>query len=84
MLLQDTGQTRIYIDPATGAVQTLDLNGRRTRWWESAMHNIDLPGLRSRPLWDIVVLLLLAGVTAVCGTGTWLAWRVIKGRPFPQ
>jgi uncharacterized iron-regulated membrane protein len=80
LVLDDAGQTRIYIDPATGAVQTLDLNGRRTRWWESAMHNVDLPGLRSRPLWDIVVILLLSGVTAVCGTGTWLAWRVVKGR----
>jgi uncharacterized iron-regulated membrane protein len=83
LMLDDVGKTRIYIDPATGVVQTLDLNGRRTRWWESAMHNLDLPGLRARPWWDVIVLLLLAGVTAVCATGTWLAWRVVRGRPFP-
>jgi hypothetical protein len=78
--LDDAGESRIYIDPATGAVQTLDLNSRRTRWWESALHNMDLPGLRARPWWDFIVLLLLAGVTVVCATGTWLSWRVIRGR----
>jgi uncharacterized iron-regulated membrane protein len=83
LVLDDSGHTRIYIDPATGTIQTLDLNARRTRWWESAMHNLDLPGLRIRPLWDLVALLLLAGVTAVCATGTWLAWRVCASA-FPR
>jgi uncharacterized iron-regulated membrane protein len=77
LVLDDAGHTRIYIDPATGSLQAMDLNARRTRWWESALHNVDLPGLRARPLWDFLVLLLLTGVTAVCGTGTWLAWRVV-------
>ncbi|MEO8307798.1 MAG: PepSY domain-containing protein [Pseudomonadota bacterium] len=78
LILDDVGHTRIYVDPATGTVQTLDLNSRRTRWWESALHNMDLPGLRTRPVWDFIVLLLLARVTAVCATGTWLAWRVLR------
>jgi uncharacterized iron-regulated membrane protein len=77
LVLDDPAHTRIYIDPATGSVQAMDLNARRTRWWESALHNVDLPGLRARPLWDFIVLLLLAGVTILCGTGTWLAWRVV-------
>ncbi len=80
LVLNDAGHTHIYVDPATGAVRTLDLNARRTRWWESALHNLDLPGLRVRPLWDLVVLLLLAGVTAGSATGTWLAWRVLTRR----
>jgi hypothetical protein len=83
LVLGDDGHTHIYIDPVTGDVQTLDLNARRTRWWESALHNLDLPGLRTRPLWDLVALLLLAGVTAVCATGTWLAWRVLRKPAFP-
>jgi uncharacterized iron-regulated membrane protein len=78
--LDDAGKTRVYIDPATGAVETMDLNARRTRWWESALHNLDLPGLRTRPWWDVIVLLQLAGVTVVCATGTWLSWRVVRGR----
>jgi hypothetical protein len=78
LLLDDATHTRMYIDPATGTVQALDLNARRTRWWESALHNVDLPGLRARPIWDFIVLMLLAGVTVVCATGTWLAWRVVR------
>jgi uncharacterized iron-regulated membrane protein len=78
LLLDDVTRTRIYVDPATGTVKTLDLNARRTRWWESALHDMDLPGLRTRPVWDFIVLLLLAGVTALCATGTWLAWRVVR------
>jgi hypothetical protein len=35
--------------------------------------------LRVRPVWDLVVLLLLAGVTGVCVTGAWLGiQRIVR------
>jgi hypothetical protein len=40
------------------------------------LHRLDLsPVLRGRPLWDLLVLTLLTGVSAVCLTGAWLAYR---------
>jgi hypothetical protein len=72
--LGDAGRTALYIDPATGDVLRLvDDVSRQSRWLETGLHSFDLPGLRWRPVWDIAVMLLLAGVTAVCATGTWLA-----------
>jgi hypothetical protein len=41
------------------------------------MHQLDLPFLRTRPVWDIVVLLLLAAVTISCATGAWLSFTRI-------
>lgn len=31
-----------------------------------------------RPIWDIVLLPLLAGVTAVCVSGTWMALKRLR------
>jgi hypothetical protein len=75
-ILSDPEATRLYIDPDSGAlVQTIDSNGRAYRWLESGLHSLDFPVLRTRPLWDIVVLPLLMAVTLVCGTGTWMGIR---------
>jgi hypothetical protein len=72
-VLADAGQTHLYISPTTGELRTVDRDGRRGRWLERGLHGIDFPGLHGRPLWDALVLLLLAGTTAVCITGTWMA-----------
>jgi hypothetical protein len=70
--LADADATRIYIDPHTGEVlKMVDATAMRYRWLESALHDFDF--LKARPAWDIIVLLLLAAVTAACGTGTWLS-----------
>jgi len=72
-ILADGEATRLYIDPASGALlRAVDSNGRRYRWLMKGLHSLDLPGLRTRPLWDLVVLPLLAMVTLVCATGTWM------------
>jgi len=72
-VLADDQRTRLYIDPDTGAlVRAFDSNGRRFRWLMHGLHSLDLPGIRARPLWDLVVLPLLAMVTLVCATGTWM------------
>jgi hypothetical protein len=82
-VLANAAQTHLYISPITGSVRTVDRNGRRVRWLERGLHGIDFPGLHGRPLWDALVLLLLAGVTAVCITGTWMAFQRI-GRDLRQ
>jgi uncharacterized iron-regulated membrane protein len=77
-VLNDAQQTRLYVDPATGQVRVIDRPARQTRWLESALHRLDFDGLRQRPLWDIVTLLLLAGVTALCITGFWMAIQRVR------
>ncbi|WCM27976.1 PepSY domain-containing protein [Sphingomonas sp. QA11] len=75
-ILSDAEATRLYIDPDSGKlIRAFDRNGRRFRWLQDGLHSLDFPILRSRPLWDVVVLLLLAAVTLVCGTGTWMGVR---------
>ncbi|MEY2854561.1 MAG: hypothetical protein RL030_1693 [Pseudomonadota bacterium] len=77
-ILGDAGSTRLYVDPSTGSLSVVDVQVRRSRWLISAMHSLDLRGLRSRPLWDIAVLLLLAGVAALAITGSWMALQRIR------
>ncbi len=74
VVLQDPQQTRIYLNAATGEVgRVVDDAARQSRWLRNGMHSLDfIPG---RPLWDVITLLLLAGVTAVCATGAWMSFR---------
>jgi hypothetical protein len=83
-ILDDAGRTRLYIDPATGSLRVVDTQVRRSRWLVSALHSLDLRGLRSRPLWDIATLLLLAGVTALAITGSWMALQRIRADLAPR
>jgi hypothetical protein len=72
-ILSDDESTRLYIDPQTGRLlRAFDSNGRIYRWAMHGLHSLDLPVLRSRPIWDLVVVPLLAAVTIVCATGTWM------------
>lgn len=74
-VLGDAESTRLYIDPASGRlVRAFDGNGRSFRWLQDGLHSLDFPILRKRPIRDLVVIPLLAMVTLVCGTGTWMAW----------
>lgn len=68
--------TRLYIDAQFGAlVRAVDGTGRAERWLWNAPHSFDLPGLRERPWRDLALLPLLAAVTMVCATGTWMGAR---------
>ena len=61
----DSANTWFHIDPVTGQVLgILDDTGRLDRWTNSGVHDIDLAFLHKyRPLWDIVVwMLMLAGL----------------------
>jgi PepSY-associated TM region len=76
IVLADSARHALYFDAETGVLQAqVDANARAQRWVEG-LHRVDLmPVLRRRPLWDFLVLTLLAGVSAVCVTGAWLAYR---------
>lgn len=77
-VLKDGEQTRLYIDAASGQLlRAFDRNGRSYRWLQDGLHSLDFPVLRKRPWWDLVVLPLLAAVTLVCATGTWMAWNKV-------
>ena len=77
VLLDDSESTRLYINPDTGVVRSVDNTRRLSRWLRTGLHDFDFALIRMRPLWDIVVMFLLAGVTFVCATGTWMALRRI-------
>ncbi len=72
----DAANTRLYLDPRTGELVNFVNDGNRSfRWWHLALHRLDVPGLRERPLWDLVTLPLLAGVALVCLLGVWMGAR---------
>jgi hypothetical protein len=76
-VLRNRDRTRLYIDPTTGTVlRQVDSDDRIRRWWVQGPHQIDFAlGLRRRPFWDVIVLLLVAGVATI---GALSAWRGLK------
>ncbi|MBU2098058.1 MAG: PepSY domain-containing protein [Gammaproteobacteria bacterium] len=78
VVMDDAEQTRLYINTNTGAVRSVGSTERWSRWIRTGLHDLDFPVLRLRPIWDVVVILLLIGVTAVCVTGTWMSFRRIR------
>jgi hypothetical protein len=77
-VLADPQATRLYISPTTGELRIIDSDARKVRWLERGLHGLDFSGLRRRPLWDIVTLLLLAGVTVITVSGAWLAIQRVR------
>jgi hypothetical protein len=76
--LDDRARTTLYLDPVSGRiVRAVDDVQRLSRWTRVALHDWDFPGLRQRPIWDLVVALLLIGVTLTCALGGWLGIRRI-------
>jgi uncharacterized iron-regulated membrane protein len=78
ILLDDQEQTRLYLEPTTGALRVFDSDARWSRWIRRGLHGFDFAGIRARPIWDVLVILMLVGVTAVCVTGTWLAFKRVR------
>ena len=76
--LNDPEATKAYFDFNTGELRRLaDGTSQRYRWFEAGLHSLDFAFMRSRPVWDIVVLLLLAAVTVACATGAWMSFTRI-------
>lgn len=82
LVLNDDQGTRYYLDGVSGAViAKLDASAKAYRWLHQGLHRFDFsPAMRSRPIWDIVVLFLMAGVTPGTITGTYLGLRRILGK----
>src|SRR5262245_41178402 len=75
--LNDDENTRYYIDPQTARIVGAYSSSRWvSRWLYHGLHSLNFPWLyRYRPLWDIVVISLLAGGTGLCVTSLILAGR---------
>jgi hypothetical protein len=77
--MNDAGSTRYYVDPKTAeVVGVYNARGWVERWLYHGLHSLDFPWLyKHRPLWDVVVITLLLGGTAICVTSLVLAWQVL-------
>lgn len=86
IIVTDSESARYYLDPVSGALlERVGPKDREYRWLHDALHRLDFAAtLRARPIWDIVLLLLLCGVTTVCATGTYLGIRRLSRRPAPR
>jgi hypothetical protein len=78
--LSDGERTRYYFDPRTGALMgRIDSARRGYRWLFDGLHHLDFfAWMRWRPLWDVIVLLLLFGGIGVTSTGCYLAISRIR------
>jgi hypothetical protein len=60
----DAAQTWLYFTPSPGQIYKAERQDRANRWGYYGLHGLDFAFLfRYRPLWDIVVVVLLVGVT---------------------
>lgn len=68
---------RYYLHPQTGALlKKVDGNARWYRWLFNGLHSLDFfATLRSRPVWDLVMLLALSGVTLLCVSGVYIGYK---------
>jgi uncharacterized iron-regulated membrane protein len=93
--LDDRAATQVYLDPVDGRLLLrTDRSRRQYRWLFSALHHWDIPGLYSRPIWDIWMLVWLAfglvlGVSSVVlGVKrlkiTFLRWDRAKANKTPK
>ena len=82
VIVDDTERTRYYVDATSGQlVSKVNSSLRWYRWLHLGLHRLDFTAaMRSRPVWDILMLLLMAGVTAVCITGTYMGIRYLVRR----
>ena len=76
----DPTRSIVYIDTNTGEiVMHLDRPERAYRWAFNLLHSWDWnPLVTTRPLWDIIMLTLMAGGLVICVSGTILGWRKKK------
>ena len=69
----DMDETRFYLDPVSAQPRFIaDAGARGFRWWHLMLHRLDFVG---SPVREIMVVLLMLGVTAVCGLGAWIGIR---------
>jgi hypothetical protein len=84
--VNDNENSTYYVDPKTAQiVQSYNSHSRWNRWLYHGLHSLDFPLLyKHRPLWDIVVLLLMLGGTSISVTALILACGVLRRKLTPQ
>lgn len=77
--LGDAERSTLYLDTVTGTpTGFVTADTRLWRWLRDGMHSLDFPTLiERRPLWDLLVLPLMAGGLLSAATGGWLLVRRI-------
>lgn len=78
--LNDPDRSLYYVDLKTARiVQSYGNMSRWNRWLYHGLHSFDLPWLyRNRPAWDIAVLALMLGGTALSVTSLVIGWRRLR------
>ncbi|SEB86510.1 Peptidase propeptide and YPEB domain-containing protein [Tenacibaculum sp. MAR_2009_124] len=73
-------ETSYYIDlETTKIIYKCSTKNRIQRWIYHGLHSLDFPFLAwNRPLWDILLIVLLIGGTVVCFTGTVMGVKFLK------
>jgi len=75
----DVNQTWLYFTPSLAQMVKFDKRDRENRWLYYGLHAMDWPGLfERRPLWDIVMIALLAGLAAISITTLLPAYRRLR------
>lgn len=76
----DPGQTWYYADLSNGTVVLKNnRSGRISRWLYHGLHSLDFFSFQHhRPVWDVLIILLLAGGTAVSITGLVIGVKKLK------
>ena len=73
---QDAAATWLYLEPSLGTMTRQDRLGRWDRWLYHGLHSLDFPFLyRSRPLWDILLIVLSIGGLVLSATTLVPSWR---------
>jgi len=77
VIYDDEEDRRLYLDPRTGELAGfVDSATRNYRWWFNGLHRVDfVDALRQRPLWDMVTVPLMLGVSLLCAIGLCLGVR---------
>ena len=80
IVYDDAGRTRYYLDPTTAElIQKVDSDRRWNRWLFEGLHRGDFTAsMRRRPIWDLILLPLMIGVTVGAITGVWKAYRRLR------
>lgn len=79
----DTQHTWLYLSPSHAQLLKAEASDRANRWGYYGLHGFDFAMLyRNRPLWDILVLLLLLGCVAMSVTVLSPAYYRLKRHYF--
>ena len=78
--LTDPGESWLHIDPHSGQIiSVVDRSRRVYRWLYNGLHSLDFPGLANRrPLWDVVMLILLLSGFVASVTGVVIGLKRLR------